>query len=116
MSKGLVRNKIYSLGGNNNKCKVIEHLINLNKYQSIPSIPSNLHAFGYNDALELNEPPVELFKGEKGDTVGPGQYESQKDETSKSRGVSWVKEKAIKDVNEDEKDNIGPGSYEVKTM
>lgn len=50
-------------------------MINLNKYQSIPSIPSNIHAFGYNDALELNEPPVEVLKGEKGDTVGPGHYE-----------------------------------------
>jgi len=53
-----MRNKIYSVGGPGNKSKVIEHLINLNKYQSIPSIPSNIHAFGYNDALELNEPPV----------------------------------------------------------
>lgn len=58
-----MRNKIYSVGGPSNKSKVIEHLINLNKYQSIPSIPSNIHAFGYNDALELNEPPVEVLKG-----------------------------------------------------
>lgn len=70
-----MRNKIYSVGGPGNKSKVIEHLINLNKYQSIPSIPSNIHAFGYNDALELNEPPVEVLKGEKGDSAGPGHYE-----------------------------------------
>ena len=31
-----------------NKPKIIEHLININKYQSIPSIPSNVHAYGYN--------------------------------------------------------------------
>lgn len=72
-----MRNKIYSLGGPSNKSKVIEHLINLNKYQSIPSIPSNIHAYGYKDNLELNEPPVEIFKGEKGDSVGPGQYDSK---------------------------------------
>jgi len=51
------------------KPKIIEHLIKINKYQSIPSIPSNIHAYGYNEnerkvvlnvgnELELNEPPV----------------------------------------------------------
>lgn len=49
-----MRNKIYSVGGPSNKSKVIEQLISLNKYQSIPSIPSNIHTYGYNDALELN--------------------------------------------------------------
>lgn len=31
------------------KPKILEHLININQYQSIPSIPSNIHAFGYNE-------------------------------------------------------------------
>ena len=31
------------------KPRIIEHLININKYQSIPSIPSNVHAYGYNE-------------------------------------------------------------------
>lgn len=35
--------------GVSNKPKIIEHLININKYQSIPSIPSNVHAYGYNE-------------------------------------------------------------------
>lgn len=44
------------------KPKILEHLININQYQSIPSIPSNIHAYGYNEnesnELELNEPPI----------------------------------------------------------
>ena len=40
------------------KPKILEHLININQYQSIPSIPSNIHAYGYNEneanELELN--------------------------------------------------------------
>lgn len=77
---------------------MIEHLINLNKYQSIPSIPSNIHAFGYNDALELNEPPVEVLKGERGDTVGPGHYDP-KVEQVKPRGISWSQPKNKKVEN-----------------
>lgn len=43
------RPKIYSTGATSSKPKIIEHLININKYQSIPSIPSNVHAYGYNE-------------------------------------------------------------------
>ena len=31
------------------KPKILENIININKYQSIPSIPSNIHAYGYNE-------------------------------------------------------------------
>ena len=49
--KGIVgRPKMFSTGTDaNKKPRIIEHLININKYQSIPSIPSNLHAYGYNE-------------------------------------------------------------------
>lgn len=46
------RPKILSTNTNtstNQKPKIIEHLININKYQSIPSIPSIIHAYGYNE-------------------------------------------------------------------
>lgn len=79
------------------KPKILEHLININQYQSIPSIPSNIHAFGYNEndnsELELNEPPIEYHKGEKGDVVGPGQYNPTVNQV-KSRGLSWSQPKA----------------------
>lgn len=43
------RQKMLSTNTNTTqKPKIIEHLININKYQSIPSIPSNIHAYGYN--------------------------------------------------------------------
>ncbi len=47
-----IRNKTYSVEARNNKPKILDHLININKYQSIPSIPSNIHAFGYNENEE----------------------------------------------------------------
>ena len=47
--QGVQRQKIYSTGATSSKPKIIEHLININKYQSIPSIPSNIHAYGYNE-------------------------------------------------------------------
>ena len=49
--KGVVgRPKVMSTGAEaNKKPRIIEHLININKYQSIPSIPSNIHAYGYNE-------------------------------------------------------------------
>jgi hypothetical protein len=31
------------------KPKIIDHLITINKYQSIPSIPSVIHAYGYTE-------------------------------------------------------------------
>ena len=44
------RQKVMSTNTNTSqKPKIIEHLININKYQSIPSIPSNIHAYGYNE-------------------------------------------------------------------
>jgi hypothetical protein len=31
------------------KTSIIEHLMKVNKYQSIPSIPGKLHSFGYTE-------------------------------------------------------------------
>jgi hypothetical protein len=91
----------------------------LNQYQSIPSIPSNVHAFGYNEndnnELELNEPPIEYFKGEREDRVGPGQYNPNVQQV-KARGISWSQPKAKKIEDAKTNPQIGPGSYEVTTI
>lgn len=101
------------------KPKILEHLININQYQSIPSIPSNIHAYGYNEnesnELELNEPPIEYFKGEKEDKVGPGQY-NPNEAIVKARGISWSQPKSKKLDEPKINANIGPGSYEVTTI
>lgn len=101
------------------KPKILEHLININQYQSIPSIPSNLHAYGYNEndnnELELNEPPIEYHKGEKADTVGPGHYNPAHNQV-KQRGLSWSQPKATKSQPSNPPTQVGPGSYEATTL
>ena len=48
------------------------------KMQSPPSIPSHECVFGYEEAdqgmLIKQTNPIVMHKGEKGDTIGPGQY------------------------------------------
>jgi hypothetical protein len=102
------------------KPKILEHLININQYQSIPSIPSNIHAYGYNEnesnELELNEPPIEYFKGEKTDKVGPGQYNPSVSQL-KPRGQSWSQPKGKRsEPVPPNNPHIGPGTYEVATI
>lgn len=96
--------------------KIIEHLIKINKYQSIPSIPSNTHAYGYYEneesQLELNEPPVEIISGKRNDAVGPGQYNITREE--RARGKSWKEDRTVKLPNFGGNPNVGPGSYEIK--
>ena len=106
------------------KPKIIEHLIKINKYQSIPSIPSNIHAYGYNEnerkvvlnvgnELELNEPPVEVIKGEKEETVGPGHYNVTTSIMDRKKGHSWHNSRTIRDPPPKAVSSVGPGSYDV---
>lgn len=98
------------------KPRIIDHLIKINKYQSIPSIPSNTHAYGYyeneENQLELNEPPTEVITGKKNDAVGPGQYNLTLQD--RVRGKSWKEDKTLKLPNFGGNPNIGPGSYEIR--
>lgn len=65
--------------------------------------------------LELNEPPIEVYKGEKNDVIGPGHYNVPSKE--RTRGTScWsqAKEKRFEETKANL--NIGPGSYDVKSI
>lgn len=94
-------------------------MININKYQSIPSIPSNVHSYGYNETdsnqLELNEPPVEIYKGDRQDRVGPGHYNDVN--LQRPKGVSlWAQDKSKRVDNRAPSYSVGPGDYDVKAV
>ncbi|CAD8179473.1 unnamed protein product [Paramecium pentaurelia] len=98
---------------------LVEQLMKLNKYKSIPSIPSNSQIHGYTDngTLELNKSPEEILTGLKNDSVGPGQYDL-KDlfEQNKNRGFNWHKSKQPKlapVVSKEKQQLVGPGNYEI---
>lgn len=65
--------------------------------------------------LELNEPPIEVFKGEKDDKIGPGHYNLNTQERTKGTSTwSQAKEKRWEDPKATTV--VGPGSYDIKTM
>ena len=61
------------------KKNIIESIMKINKYQAIPSIPSQAQAFGYSESetkeLEINKNPAIVHTGQRSNSVGPGQYE-----------------------------------------
>mmetsp|Transcript_696 Transcript_696/g.650 ORF Transcript_696/g.650 Transcript_696/m.650 type:complete len:81 (+) Transcript_696:448-690(+) len=70
---------------------MIERAIKNTKFLSIPSIPSNLHSYGYSETdnrdLILNKNPlleVQQF-------VGPGYYEVKEGGVNKKKGATWHK-------------------------
>jgi len=90
--------------------------------QSPPSIPSHESVFGYEEAnkgmLIRQSNPDKMFKGEKGDTIGPGQYNIPGSfEKKKSKGLSWQRSKSKRDLyNMKNKTNVDfstPRDYNI---
>lgn len=95
---------------------VTDDLLKVNRYQSIPSIPSQKHSFGYtenpNHDLELNKNPNQVHSGMGGERVGPGQYEIKGAfENSKGRGVPFHKISGKQ--TQKFAHSVGPGAYEA---
>ncbi|KAM3128072.1 hypothetical protein pb186bvf_019835 [Paramecium bursaria] len=98
----------------------LEQLFKLNKYQSIPSIPSNGQSYGYtekgNNDLQIMKNPVQSFTGLKSDTVGPGQYQLKDTfDANKKKGPTWFKSKVSRlapAVPKDKELQVGPGAYD----
>jgi len=103
------------------KQSIIDHLMKINRYQSIPSIPSQTHAYGYteneNNDLELNKSPAAEQVAHTKDIPGPGQYEAKTAFDAKEfKGAAWHKSKVKRlEDTENKKDlqNLGPGIYEI---
>lgn len=89
--------------------------------QSPPSIPSHDNVFGYEEAnqgmLVRQSNPDVIFKGEKGDTIGPGQYDVPTAFGAKkqAKGVDWQRSKSKRDLQTIKKKEevVGPGQYNI---
>ncbi|EGR29892.1 hypothetical protein IMG5_146650 [Ichthyophthirius multifiliis] len=99
---------------------IISHLLKLNKYQSVPSIPSKYNQYGYTEneenQMNLNQLPLHSYQGTKQDSVGPGQYEINYSSLIKEKykGTQWHKYKSRNDnILIKQQENIGPGTYDV---
>ncbi|CAD8103197.1 unnamed protein product [Paramecium sonneborni] len=98
----------------------IENLMKMNKYQSIPSIPSSNQVYGYTEKgthdLEVNKFPFPTFTGLKQDSVGPGQYEVKDAfEQNKYKGNFWHKSKVQRlepTISKEKELMVGPGTYD----
>ena len=95
-----------------------EPSIALLKMQSPPSIPSHDNVFGYEEAnngmLIKQSNPDSIFRGEKGDTIGPGQYDiNGVFAKSKTKGLNWQRWKSKRDIGFSTKESIGPGQYNI---
>lgn len=86
-----------------------------NKYQLIPSIPTQKEAFGYTEAenqeLQLNKNPMFKYSGVGRDSIGPGQYDAK--ESLDQKGYSWWKSNANRmgKMKSQTLDILGPGCY-----
>ncbi|CAD8200755.1 unnamed protein product [Paramecium octaurelia] len=97
----------------------MEILRSLNKYQSIPSIPTDNQVYGYTEKgvhdLESNQNPDDTYSGIKQDTVGPGKYEIKDTfEQNRNKGPCWHKSKIPRfdpSISKDMNQKVGPGSY-----
>lgn len=93
------------------------------KMQSPPSIPSHGSVFGYEEAnhgmLIKQSNPDKIYKGEKGDTIGPGQYNapSSFDNNQNLKGLSWQRSKSKRELynlkNKPNVDFITPRDYNI---
>ncbi|CAD8107172.1 unnamed protein product [Paramecium primaurelia] len=98
----------------------LEILKSLNRYQSIPSIPTDNQVYGYTEKgahdLESNKNPEHTYSGIKQDTVGPGKYQIKDTfEQNKNKGVCWHKSKIPRLeplISKDRNQSVGPGSYD----
>ncbi|EAR84117.1 sperm-tail PG-rich repeat protein (macronuclear) [Tetrahymena thermophila SB210] len=99
---------------------VIDHLMQINRYSSIPSIPGKQQQYGYteneNNQLELNQLNNSMADADK--KLGPGCYDVKGtfDKPSRIRGVSWHNQNLNKTGISEKLDTscyVGPGSYET---
>ncbi|CAD8120023.1 unnamed protein product [Paramecium sonneborni] len=97
----------------------MEIMQSLNRYQSIPSIPSDNQVYGYSETgahdLESNKNPQLTYSGIKLDTVGPGKYQIKDTfEYNKNKGTCWHKSKTprLAPTLQDKNKSIGPGTYD----
>ncbi|CAD8115525.1 unnamed protein product [Paramecium sonneborni] len=97
----------------------MEILQSLNRYQSIPSIPTDNQVYGYTEKgehdLESNKNPQPTYSGIKLDTVGPGKYQIKDTfEYNKNKGTCWHKSKSprLAPSLQDKNLSLGPGSYD----
>ena len=92
------------------------------KMQSPPSIPSHEHVFGYEEArkgmLVKQTNPDDTHKGEKGDTIGPGQYDiaGTFGSSRKPKGVDWQRSKSKRDIFKNDNDGGDIGGAAVSTF
>jgi hypothetical protein len=84
--------------------------------RSIPSIPSQAHALGYEETeqgeLVINKNSLLSHSGKKGDCVGPGQYTIHSDQ--RTLGTSWHKSKSQRNFYRSSTatgPQVGPGAY-----
>lgn len=86
----------------------------LNNFPSVPSIPTQSQAYGYDETLsgELisQKNPNQLHSGLPGDHIGPGHYNPKK--ITQSLGTIWHKSNSRRElIPSTSSNNIGPGSY-----
>lgn len=91
----------------NNKLKKIRR----QEFLLIPSIPAKNQMFGFDitekgDLIQKKDPDMyKVFRGEKGDCVGPGNYEIEKPNHWLKTGTEWSKFKTTRDSNGKKKEN-----------
>jgi hypothetical protein len=86
------------------KPNIILDIMRVNNYQSIPSIPSNMHAHGYS---ESEDNVLELIEVRREPEPPARQQE-------RARGVSWQRQTGRLTVFDTTRGStLGPGSYEV---
>lgn len=88
----------------------------LKTFPSVPSIPTQIHAFGYdeteNGELVCQKNPVAVYSGIGQNSVGPGQYNPQTvSEIYNNKGTAWHKSSVKRDLSTKGSSNLGPGSY-----
>lgn len=80
-----------------------------------PSIPAAGQSYGYEESkdgdLILQKPPKRGFAGEKGDTVGVGQYKPFRKFGSSTQGKDFCSSKMKRLHEETSKYNVAPGQY-----
>jgi hypothetical protein len=78
--------------------RLINTIIAMNRYKSIPSIPGSKQVFGYDEEgnmLQLNRNPFIEYTGTRNDSVGPGRYEIAMQSMRKGTSL-WGRSRASK--------------------
>lgn len=88
----------------------------LYNFPSVPSIPTQSQAFGYDETetgeLICQKNPNKLYSGTFQDSVGPGHYNPKTvDDAYGSKGTSWHKSNSRRELIPSASSNIGPGTY-----